>query len=41
MADIAAVLHWPLCDLAELDLTDLAYWWSKARARAPGEQPDE
>lgn len=34
MADLAIVFHWPLSDLEELEIEELAYWWQKARARS-------
>lgn len=30
MADIAAIFHWPLADLAALDLFDLIAWRRRA-----------
>lgn len=41
MADIAAVFHWSLAELAELSVEDLAYWWGKAQARSPAGDGDE
>lgn len=38
MADIATVFHWPLSELAALDLADLIAWRELARVRA---EPDE
>jgi hypothetical protein len=32
IADIAAVFHWPLSDLAEMDLADLLDWHRRAVA---------
>lgn len=32
MADIAAVFHWPLSELCELDLTELLEWRERAIA---------
>ena len=34
MADIATVFHWPLHDLAAMDLADLIAWRERARLRA-------
>ncbi|WP_415258837.1 GpE family phage tail protein [Thauera phenylacetica] len=34
MADIATVFHWPLHDLAAMDLADLIAWRERARVRA-------
>ena len=34
MADIATVFHWPLSDLAAMDLADLIAWRERARVRA-------
>ena len=34
MADIATVFHWPLSELATLDLADLSAWRERARVRA-------
>lgn len=33
MADIAAIFHWPLADLVELSIEDLAAWRERAIAR--------
>lgn len=33
MANIAAVFHWPLSELRELDLTELIEWSGRANAR--------
>nr|WP_107717145.1 MULTISPECIES: GpE family phage tail protein [unclassified Novosphingobium] len=32
MADIAAVFHWPIADLAAMDLADLLEWHRRAVA---------
>ena len=34
MADIASVFHWPLSELAAMDLPDLIAWRERARVRA-------
>jgi hypothetical protein len=34
MADIATVFHWPLAELAAMDLADLIAWRERARVRA-------
>lgn len=34
MADIATVFHWPLSELAALDLAELIAWRERARVRA-------
>jgi len=41
MADIAAVFHWPPSETGAMSVEVLAYWWSKARDRAPGGGGDE
>lgn len=33
MADVAAVFHWPLSDLAQMELEELIYWQRLAIAR--------
>ena len=33
MADIAAVFHWPLSELAAMDLAELIYWQARAIER--------
>lgn len=33
MADIAVIFHWPLSELAALDLFDLIHWRRRAVAR--------
>lgn len=38
MADIAAVFHWPLSELATLSWEDLASWREKARRRVEPEE---
>lgn len=38
MADIAVVFHWPLADLAALDLLELAEWRERAAERAQREE---
>ncbi|NKJ40813.1 GpE family phage tail protein [Novosphingobium sp. SG720] len=32
MADIAAVFHWPLSELSQMDLADLLAWRTRAVA---------
>lgn len=39
MADIAIAFHWPLSELAALDIVELAEWRERARVRM--EQPEE
>lgn len=34
MADIATVFHWPLSELAALELAELIAWRERARVRA-------
>lgn len=38
MADVAVVFHWPLSELAALELEELMHWREQARRRC---QPDE
>lgn len=35
IADVAAVFHWPLSELAEMDLEELIYWQARAVERLP------
>lgn len=37
MADIATVFHWPLADLCDLSLLELAEWRQRADVRATPE----
>lgn len=37
MADIAVIFHWPLSEMLQMDLTDLAAWRERARVRATPE----
>jgi hypothetical protein len=38
MADLAAVFHWPLSEMASLNLSELMAWRERARVRS---QPDD
>ena len=41
MADIAVVFGWGPDVTGRMDLEELSYWWTKARARAPGQEEDD
>ena len=34
MADVAAVFHWPLSELREMQISELLEWWKLAVERA-------
>lgn len=38
IADVAAVFHWPLSELLELDFAELLMWQGLAIARLPGRE---
>lgn len=38
MADIAAIFHWPLADLAALEIEELVDWRQRAYERSGAEQ---
>ena len=38
MADIATIFHWPLDQLDQLDLQELAEWSERARVRSGNDE---